>query len=453
MDPNNPTLNKLPEPEPNEPAPETKAVRTDRQGLLVGIGLGLVAGIVLTFYFQGYIPSVSNLLINFLLALFIAITFIIFVMTWFRRKLQTWLFPPIPAQSESKEKQPIIFDIVSTQLEKLFQDTPETLQKAKTAAPELVKTFIWGYTRTWLFRLIVAVFAAIGGLLGTILLLNQNQLLENQNKKIDVQIQLAEAERRSALIFLMGNIMDKVNEEIKEQLKALPKDQRDTFKYELNDVTIGQLVGLSNAFQPYKYLDGDTLIDQPLSPERGQLLLTLAQLRLSDSTHVKLFSKANFSLSDLSWVNLSKADLSRADLSRANLSGAYLVEADLRRANLIEANLSKADLIEADLSGANLSGANLSEANLSKAHLSEANLSGAVLWKADLSGANLSGAVLRVTFFKGANLSEADLRGAKQITSEQFLSTFSLFETTGIPDSILAIIKTHKPQLLENPFK
>ena len=103
---------------------------------------------------------------------------------------------------------------------------------------------------------------------------------------------------------------------------------------------------------------------------------------------------------------------------RANLSGAYLIEADLRWANLMEAILREADLMEANLIRANLREANLREAFLYKANLYKANLSGAILREADLRGAdlsvaNLSGADLIGADLRGANLRGADLGGAK----------------------------------------
>jgi hypothetical protein len=48
-------------------------------------------------------------------------------------------------------------------------------------------------------------------LLGTITLLNQNEKIDIQNEKIQVQISLQEAERRSSLVFLFSNIMDAID--------------------------------------------------------------------------------------------------------------------------------------------------------------------------------------------------------------------------------------------------
>jgi hypothetical protein len=112
------------------------------------------------------------------------------------------------------------------------------------------------------------------------------------------------------------------------------------------------------------------------------------------------------------------------NLFRANLSGQWLVEQDLRKAdlgvaNLRDAYLGNANLSSANLSFANLSGANLSRANLSSANLSRANLSGANLRRANLSSANLIFANLSSANLSFANLSDAYLSGAQSLTQTQ----------------------------------
>jgi len=97
------------------------------------------------------------------------------------------------------------------------------------------------------------------------------------------------------------------------------------------------------------------------------------------------------------------------DLYHANLSGQWLLENDLRRADLRVANLSGAIL-----SYANLSGADLTNANLSGADLRAANLRNAKLTSADLSGAYLDFATL-----SGAKLINVDLSGDVMLTQKQ----------------------------------
>jgi hypothetical protein len=85
-----------------------------------------------------------------------------------------------------------------------------------------------------------------------------------------------------------------------------------------------------------------------------------------------------------------------------NCPGCNFEDADLRKANLIEANLK----------GANLQGADLSRANLRRANLEGADLSGATLHSTNLPGANLKGADLSGADFTGSNLIQADFTDA-----------------------------------------
>ncbi|UEM25306.1 pentapeptide repeat-containing protein (plasmid) [Skermanella mucosa] len=139
--------------------------------------------------------------------------------------------------------------------------------------------------------------------------------------------------------------------------------------------------------------------------------LMYADLRATDLMDAKLLG------ANLIGANLSDAGLSRANLTRAYLSGANLSRANLRGANLSGANLEKADLRSADLSGAVLESANLAEANLRHANLAFTDLRGAKLRDANLTSADLSNAVLTNAnlmdaFLRDANLMCADLRGA-----------------------------------------
>jgi len=104
---------------------------------------------------------------------------------------------------------------------------------------------------------------------------------------------------------------------------------------------------------------------------------------------------------------------------------AYLVDADLRGFNLIDADLRAASLSRANLKGADLMGANLDAASLDGANLAGANLEYAGLRRAQLSGANLKGANLMGADLSDVDLTEVDLtnanlRGAKYSDRTKF---------------------------------
>jgi uncharacterized protein YjbI with pentapeptide repeats len=156
-------------------------------------------------------------------------------------------------------------------------------------------------------------------------------------------------------------------------------------------------------------------------------------------------ARADLSLAEMPWADLPAANLSGANLSRTNLSYANLTDADLSGANLSHVNLSKANLLRANLSRANLSDATL-DADFSKANLSEANLSNACLWNANLSDANLSHAHLSSANFPPRPLSNATLSNTK--LDEAYLEGVDLRGTKGLTKSQLEKAKIDEHTLL-----
>ncbi len=248
--------------------------------------------------------------------------------------------------------------------------------------------YSWMSFRRWVVTIFNTLFVSFGGLLGTVLLFNQNKLLTQQNElltrqnyRLDQQTYLQEAGRRSSLIFLMGNVLDAIDRELKSDVGR--PGIRD-----LSPQIIGQIVALSTSLRPYRYLENDSLIAQEISPERGQLLLSLVHSEIDNGSLARIFLTADFSY---------------AELSDVVLAGEYLGGINLR-----EANLSRADL----------NGANLAGADLNRADLSSAIMVGAVLTKANLSDTDLREAIIERTDFRGASLYDTDLRGADLTTSD-----------------------------------
>ncbi len=278
-------------------------------------------------------------------------------------------------------------------IHRLFGELTQGKVTQQTLADVVTHT-LWRFTR-------IGIFAILAAIIPVTFLALQTWLLSIQNKRIIQQTYLQEAERRSSQVFLFSNIQDKIDEELKD-----PHNKKDT----LSNQTIGRIIALSLALKPYRYLDGDTLINNPISPERGQLLISLTNLGLDTTTLLKIARKGNFSQAELINVKLSSAnlksiDLRGANLTYANLMGANFEGADLRGADLREVDLRKADLRGTDLSGANLRGANLIQANLRDAYLQGTNLRDAYL-----QGINLRDADLRNADLRGVDLQNADLR-------------------------------------------
>lgn len=267
--------------------------------------------------------------------------------------------------------------------------------------------YSWMSFRRWIVLIFNTLFISFGGLLGTVLIYNQNKLLTQQNAllerqsvRLDQQTYLQEADRRSSLIFLMGNLLDAMDKELKA----------DVGQPGIRDISpqlIGRVIALSKSLRPYRYLAGDSLVVREISPERGQLLLSLVTSQIDNTSIRRIFQAADFSYADMSGAVLSSEYLSGINLAFADLSGAVLDETDLSRANL-----SNAVLVNAIFAHANLREARLRESNLENAYFDSADLQNANCYAANLRGAKLNGANLNNTHFSQADLNLADLSGA-----------------------------------------
>ncbi|MEM1319247.1 MAG: pentapeptide repeat-containing protein [Bacteroidota bacterium] len=242
----------------------------------------------------------------------------------------------------------------------------------------------------------------LGGLLGAMLILSLAFLLFRQQQQEAAQLRfqrsseaqqyaLTQATRSSGQVQLMSTLLAQLGEELDRSSQRT-----------LSDASIIRIAALSQSLQPYRYLVGDSLSVEALSPERGQLLTALAGLRIDSSTFELIKYRVSFAGADL-----TKAQLMGLDLSRANLRGASFKEADLRRTQL-----SRADLRGANFWGVRGDEANFSRANMKRAHLQWGSFDGANFNRAQLDGADLTAAKLRKTDFKAADIKWAVLGAA-----------------------------------------
>ncbi len=275
----------------------------------------------------------------------------------------------------------------------------------KNSAAQNSNNALRTYTFIWI---LVAAFIVIGGLISSFLIYKQNELFEAnteyQNQRIKEQSELIESSRRSSMIILLSGIIDKVDEELKNnQTKTL------------SDNTIASIAEAFNySFEPYCYLEDDSLSSKKLSREKGQLLLALYARNIDSVSFKKIKHTATFTGTDLHGANLTSIDLSGtnltgADFRDANLNGAIFKNTILRGANMRGVKLNKANLNGADLRRADLSWAELNESESDSANFSGADLTNAQFRNADLRKANFRTAKLDGALLNGANLEGGSL--------------------------------------------
>lgn len=170
--------------------------------------------------------------------------------------------------------------------ENFLDELPDPSNEKKA---NLIGHLVYRFTRLGIIGLLIAIVPSI-------LLVQQNSLLKSQNKRLDQQTYLQEAGRRSSLVFLFSNVMDAIDSELKDSLH--------NHRRELSPQLQGRIISLTKALKPYKFMEGDSLIANPLSPERGQLFLNLINSNLNMETLKQILSKSDFSFSDLRGVEI-----------------------------------------------------------------------------------------------------------------------------------------------------
>ncbi len=399
---------------------------TNNHKLWIGLALGVIAGVLAGMFGKDLLPKATPFVYGAVIGFFGLALVIFFVLTLGREWLmKKYLGRVIEFDNVGEDLDKLttavsdkVFDILLAGKDK------ETKESYKSLAPRLLRFFIWGGFRDWGFRVAIMLFTAVGALLGTRLLFQKNKLLEAQNKKFDIQTNLPEVTRRSAYNFQLGAIM----EAVKNELDTIPKGKPRV----LSDQLIAWMAGWSLGVRPYRYLEGNDLIDESLSPERGQLLLMLVNLNLDTTeTWKEIARRVTFNYSDLQYAPLISAALNDLNLNLADLSSTDLRRADLRRTNLWRTDLSVASL---------------DDAILSYAILWKANLRGADLRRADLRGAVLNGADLR-----GAILNGANLENVQGITYKSLSQVETLYKCKNIPPELEKELREKNPELFEIP--
>ncbi|QKX05244.1 pentapeptide repeat-containing protein [Aquimarina sp. TRL1] len=257
---------------------------------------------------------------------------------------------------------------------------------------DVTSNVIWRVTRIGLFAILMAVIPSL-------VLLYQTKLLYNQNAMIKSQNSLIEADRRSSLVTVMGDVLSDVNQELKNKASG---------ERSISRTLEARIVSLSMAMKPYQFKENDQLIEKPISPEKGQLLFALLRSQIGKQSSRDIFLTGDFNYTSLKNANLGRGALLQfARLNHSDFSGSEIVEGNLKRVELKEANLTGTFLSESDLSQANLY-----KADMKKAELIGVNFTNANLFGVDLTGANLSEATLWGTKLKKANLTAVKLDNA-----------------------------------------
>ncbi len=345
------------------------------------------------------------------------------------------------------EQEHRLISAVFTLCDLLLRASPE---RRKQCLPAAIKALLW--------CLIPSPGTTTVGSLALITLLvtmYQASLLQTQNDKIEIQNILAEAERRSALMFETVAIFDQIEKE-KSQVetshlcgetlrngcwnqKSTEQGMRKLFVPSI--ATIGRLAALTQALRPYRYLEVEisgpsqilcqsetssialatiyngllaASIDQAPGSLRGPVPVGMAK-EIAENSYAEANTKTfEERLSFLAKIiqRLVGSESSNAYQLNCEASsperGQLLVSLHAAGVDISAIEKGGGNFTYADIPGANLAGIVLEGVSLNHAKLPGASFSNALLDEVHFREADLTGAR-----FSGASISNSDFEAAR----------------------------------------
>ncbi len=181
----------------------------------------------------------------------------------------------------------------------------------------------------------------------------QNEYFDKQNLRLDQQTYLLESQRRSSLSFEFNSILNNINDQL-EKSKQISNSLK------------GRIIAISRSLKPYKYLNNNgKLIDKPLSPERGQLLIALTNSDIDKTQLQEIFEAGDFSYSDLGSediegglifrdINFTKINLKKSNLRNVQFYDCTFAKGDISKCDLFSSFFTNCILDDVDLSTSSL---------------------------------------------------------------------------------------------------
>jgi hypothetical protein len=187
-----------------EQAAETPPPPTPRPAFTTIISsalVGVLVGIIVVLVYQTYSSAISQTLYTALLIGFgvLVVTFVL--LFGLKHYLTRFFFGSKAAEAgDILEDAQRVSDVLTDRMaDRLLSDAPaEVRQRVRHILPRLVNWFVWARLRNWWWQWLLGIFVSLGGLTGTLLLMNQNELLEAQNIKIDSQTNLMQKQTELA---------------------------------------------------------------------------------------------------------------------------------------------------------------------------------------------------------------------------------------------------------------
>lgn len=250
----------------------------------------------------------------------------------------------------------------------------------------IASQYVWVQTRRWIMAAATGLLLGFAGLVGSALLKQQNDLILDQNKFFQQQI-----EQQQSQLELQQSVANQTirSEAIRRiygpEFASTPRVKAEAVR---SLVTVERVrIAAGRNTLPTEYIN---LHDAELN----SAWLDSADLRKISFRGAKL-DKANFNVADLTESVFRFASLNGVTFISTTMPRSHLMFSSAQDAVLSNANLRGANINQTDLRGALLNGVDLTDATLFKVNLEGANLGGLIGWEhiQSIDGTNIAGIV------------------------------------------------------------
>lgn len=179
------------------------------------------------------------------------------------------------------------------------------------------------------------------------LLTRANQLIERSNELVRVQNVLAESGRKAALVGELTSIFESIEEELREARRLDSKTE-----YKVSSFLTSRIIAISQAFQPYRYLDEKgELIARPRSPERGQLLMSLVQanINIDDIIRNAVFTGSSLKKCVLKNQKLAYLNISDGAVHNSVLNNVVFYKGDFNTTDFYQTWITNTEFVNCNL--------------------------------------------------------------------------------------------------------
>ncbi len=357
-----------------------EAALNDRSDTIFLIAaLTLIAGVPTALYAIYYFADSVELVATLVLMSILLVSLLGLLIVRYRDRLISYIFK-VPTNTTKA-----IAENVSGSIENYVSgNNTEAREHLTSLITNLVARYTWIQTRRWIMTAATGLLLGFAGLVGSALLKQQNDLILDQNRFFQRQI-----DQQGRQLELQQSV---ANQTVRSEAirRIYGPEFADTPRVKAEAVRSLVAVERVNIEAGVNTLPTDFI--NLHDAELAKAWLDSADLR-----------KISFRGADLTQANFNEADLTESVFRFSQLKGAtflsttlidgHLMFSDAAGAVLSNANLTRANINQTDLKGALLSSVDVTEASFFKVNLEGANIEGLTGWQTltNIEGTNIAG--------------------------------------------------------------